>query len=540
LLSVMAASAAAAAPLDEEDDVVFLCETGPSADSEASRKRQRLNAPAKPSALLGLDGLGFRLLSSRYGADVSRSDANRFNAGSVSIVDLMRQDASTGVPRFHLFSTMILDLEWLLSVRSEASDGSLLPKLFLLLPPGSSDFGNANLKVEVHCPLILDRYGHHHSKFCLSVFPSFLRFWITSANTSAWDHECLTAAVWAQDFPLKTPASPPSSAFEDSLLSYLEKTGWVGGLGTRDVDWVDLNAFKLYDFSNARAALVASVPGYHSGGTLRSWGHMRVRALLEAEPPFPAALRGADLVIQHSSASGSRVSAFNAILASFAAGAGLGPPATESIIWPTMEEVRRSDGGWASGGSIPTTDIVYDSLYTDRLCRWGPPDGMPPCPVRGARSGDGRPDGRPGRPDGGRGVEGRGLTAPHAKTVLRHRGEEIAWCYIGSHNWSLAAWGTSQKDGTQLWCPSFELGVLLLPSLQPRDAEGQPLALTPSAHGGLRLPPGRQGDRVVLPVPFSLPPVRYGAADVPWHKQRVPAQQVDSRGRPGAQFATPS
>jgi hypothetical protein len=35
-----------------------------------------------------------------------------------------------------------------------------------------------------------------------------------------------------------------------------------------------------HDFSSARAAIVASVPGWHSGTRLSAYGHMRLRALL--------------------------------------------------------------------------------------------------------------------------------------------------------------------------------------------------------------------------------------------------------------------
>lgn len=47
-----------------------------------------------------------------------------------------------------------------------------------------------------------------------------------------------------------------------------------------------------------------AVPDRHRGGAIELWGHRRLRRLLHAEPPFPAAFRGAPLVSQYSSLGG--------------------------------------------------------------------------------------------------------------------------------------------------------------------------------------------------------------------------------------------
>lgn len=43
------------------------------------------------------------------------------------------------------------------------------------------------------------------------------------------------------------------------------------------------------------------MPGAHRGSDKARWGHLRLRALLSREPPFPSAFRGASLVAQFSS-----------------------------------------------------------------------------------------------------------------------------------------------------------------------------------------------------------------------------------------------
>ena len=41
------------------------------------------------------------------------------------------------------------------------------------------------------------------------------------------------------------------------------------------------SAFRRHDFSSARAFLVPSVPGTHTGNDVNKYGHMRVRSLLQ-------------------------------------------------------------------------------------------------------------------------------------------------------------------------------------------------------------------------------------------------------------------
>ena len=52
--------------------------------------------------------------------------------------------------------------------------------------------------------------------------------------------------------------------------------------------------------------------------------------------------------------------------------------------------------------------------------------------------------------------------------MMQHfsRGSQIAFLVMTSHNLSKAAWGTLQKSDTQLYIMHYELGVLLLPSLE--------------------------------------------------------------------------
>lgn len=56
---------------------------------------------------------------------------------------------------------------------------------------------------------------------------------------------------------------------------------------------------------------------------------------------------------------------------------------------------------------------------------------------------------------------GRQIVMPHIKTYTRITGDELEWFLLTSANLSRAAWGQYQKDHTQIYIKSYELGVLL-------------------------------------------------------------------------------
>eukprot|EP00887_Chlorella_sp_A99_P006577 scaffold3.g6577.t1 len=354
-----------------------------------------------------------------------------------------------------------------------------------------------------------------------------LRLVVHTANLVYPDCVSKMQAVWHQDFPLKHGESPPTSEFERYLGSYLAALRLPPADAARAAALV-----AAHDFSAARAALVASVPGTHAGAAMRAWGHLRLREVLGREPELGAEFAGAPLFAQYTSVGSLTdkwlTGEFAASLAAGSAGGKrLGPPppgpAGLKLVWPTAAEVR-------------------DSLEADNVCkpflapyyhRWG----GEPC--------------------------GRQRAAPHHKSFGRFRvtegGEaELAWYCATSHNLSKAAWGTLEKGESQLRILSFELGVVLLPSLEhayqnsrwrgfSATAPPPPAAEAPAPppervqrvrfcawRAGAPQAPVAEGGgalRVPLPVPFPLPPAHYGPGDRAWCVD--PAQRwegVDSLG----------
>jgi len=122
------------------------------------------------------------------------------------------------------------------------------------------------------------------------------------------------------------------------------------------------------------------------------------------------------------------------------------PPHDVNIIWPSCRTVGNSVLGYEIGNCIPlysknirNSNGDYNPWFKACVRKW---------------------DGTPG---------GKNINAPHIKTFYRSfEGAdgriELLWCYLGSHNLSQAAWGVLEKNATQLYIKSYELGVLFLPA----------------------------------------------------------------------------
>ncbi|CAG9462817.1 unnamed protein product [Pedinophyceae sp. YPF-701] len=365
------------------------------------------------------------------------------------------------------------------------------------------------------------RFGTHHSKFFLLRFKTGLRVVVLTANMIHADCNSKAQGVWYQDFPPKDPSARTggqsgASEFETDLLAYLSRLGLPRG------DWEDLQAVvRAHDMSSARAKLVTSVPGYHTGAERQRWGHLALRRALEELKGLPEEAVGTPLCMQASSM-GSLSDVwlereFGLTLRSGKTATrplgkpshGMGPVGMR-IIWPTVAEVQNSLEGWVAGASIPgSSRNVNRGHLVPRFCRYaGAPVGLQ-------------------------------RAMPHIKTYARHSedGRRIFWLFLGSHNISMAAWGKLEKNSTQLMVRSYEMGVLLAPCFEE--------AYLKHPHAGFRCHPvpwergaarrGVGGEVVMrpwdvraaeaenaapgtawLPVPYPLPPRPYGEADEPW------------------------
>ncbi|CAM6084772.1 unnamed protein product [Calypogeia fissa] len=442
------------------------------------------------------------------------------NNACIRIQDVIRGDIQLAI-----LSNYMVDVNWLLSacpllsrvpqvVMIHGETGQSLEMLQMRKPKNWTLFKP---------PLRLS-YGTHHSKAMFLVYPTGVRIIVHTANLIQVDWNNKTQGLWMQDFPFKDPLGQMSrSDFEDDFVEYLGALEWPGctmifpQLGKIRIN---ANFFRKFNYSCAAVRLVASVPGYHRSRDLTRWGHMKLRRVLQ-EQSFEDEFRGSPVVFQFSSLGSLDEKWLNELTTSICAGStfakkplGIGKV---QIVWPTVEDIRCSLEGYAAGNAVPSPDKNVKKEFLKKYwARWKAEH------------------------------TGRSRAIPHMKSYVRYNGQSLAWFLLTSSNLSKAAWGTLQKNGTQIMIRSYELGVCFLPSLVLRPSM-QPFSCTDNApsttHGGHLSSPvpetGSHEDKVHhgklvtsypiigaaviptekvvrLPVPYSLPPPTYEPEDVPW------------------------
>lgn len=375
---------------------------------------------------------------------------------------------------------------------------------------------------ELYYPPLPLQYGTHHSKLFVLVFDKGVRVVVHTSNLIYSDVRDMAQGLWTQDFPLKTlDQLGETSPFEDALVAYFEATKWPGT--TVNGDRASVGVLRRFSFVNATAMFVASVPGRHTGASLKKWGHLAVREALRRDGGG-----GGDkddlLALQYSSCgsmapdkkTGDSQWLADELATSLCGG---GAPVRDvRLVWPTVEEIRTSYAGYSSGNSVPGPS--KNVLKPHLRARYH----------RLTRDGD---------------DTGKRLLTPHIKTFVRMQSRAansvaplIRFYLLTSSNLSKAAWGQLQLKGTQLQVLSYEAGVLVTPTTLSNASAAAEFSCTPKAwrcslegspSGGSDTPtrvvmlPLRGGAAPAgefaiarLPVPYELPLEPYTAKDVPW------------------------
>lgn len=415
--------------------------------------------------------------------------------------------------KWAFITNFMIDFKWLLSACpaiSHAQNGLVV----VHGEKGAREMGihndvaaaGLNGTTTIHAPPLPIAFGTYHSKAFILQYEKGVRVIIHTANLIYPDCNNKTQAVYCQDFPKKEPESPISSPFERDWLNYITSLRLPS---------VTHSAIKeiltSHDFSAARGHLIVSIPGYHTTRGMHDYGHMKVRAVLNREV-FPCSFVNSPVVAQCSSM-GSLDEKW--LLQEFCKSLSGGRVVDDqgrllgtgdiSIVWPTVEEVRNSLEGWMAGSSIPgPAKNVNKPFLRKHYCSF----------------------------DGG--CVGRQRAMPHIKSYCRYSidSNSLAWFMIGSHNLSKAAWGASQKGGTQCMIRSYELSILCTPTLEMEyrsskwynfNAETGDVMGPMTDDGEITFrawskdDAGREGEgTVAFPCPYPLPPVKYAECDVPW------------------------
>lgn len=175
-------------------------------------------------------------------------------------------------------------------------------------------------------------------------------------------------------------------------------------------------------------------------------------------------------------------------------------PTPLKLIFPCVEDVRNSLEGYEAGGSLPYSMKTHiKQPYLTKYChKWVSES------------------------------KGRTRACPHIKSYFRVSPDydQISWAILTSANLSKAAWGTLEKNATQLCIRSYELGVMFFPQCFVSRCKKLLTILTFSlatfsTHKGreecfdvsqtLEITGDGDENPITFPVPFDIPPVPYGS-----------------------------
>ncbi|XP_060612854.2 tyrosyl-DNA phosphodiesterase 1 [Anolis sagrei] len=413
----------------------------------------------------------------------------KYNLGALHIKDILSP----------LFGTLVssaqfnycIDLGWLVKQ---------YPKEFrekpLLVVHGEKGESKAELQEEKGlydnvrlCQAKLDiAFGTHHTKMMILQYEEGLRVVIHTANLIAEDWYQKTQGVWLSPLYPRLPAGASASdgeshtMFKSDLISYL-----MSYKSPALVKWAE--TIKQYDFSETRVYLLGSTPGRYQNNDKEKWGHLRLRKLLKDhamqipdQDSWPVIGQFSSIGSLGDDQSKWLCSEFRDSFTSL--GNGRKAPTNHDIpihlVYPTVENVRRSLEGYPAGGSLPySIETAKKQLWLHAYFhKWSAE------------------------------TSGRSRAMPHIKTYMRASPDfqKIAWFLVTSANLSKAAWGGFEKNGTQLMIRSYELGVLFLPSEFGLNS------------GYFQVKESMFSDEPAssFPVPYDLPPEKYEGKDRPW------------------------
>lgn len=332
---------------------------------------------------------------------------------------------------------------------------------------------------------------------------------IHTANMIPFDWGNMAQGLWRSPLLPLLPENPvpeqpgpigSGSRFKTDLLNYLK------AYDTKRVICKPLiKQLSKHDFSEVRAALVASVPGKQEvdGQQETSWGWLGLKNVLKSVPVQGS---GPEIVVQISSIAtlgGTDKWLDKTLFKALETSKNVATSKPKfRIIFPTADEVRRSLNGYSSGSAIHTkiqsaAQVKQLQYLKPLLCHW---------------AGDGAQHSSTSTSilDAG-----RKRAAPHIKTYVRFADKEqtsIDWSLVTSANLSKQAWGEATNAAGEVRICSYEIGVLVWPNLFGEKATMVPTFKTDTLPAGLKANELLVGAR----MPYDLPLVPYAKDDIPW------------------------
>ncbi|KAF0450063.1 phospholipase D/nuclease [Gigaspora margarita] len=190
-----------------------------------------------------------------------------FDGDYVKLEDLLQKDHLKDA----FLCALAVDLDWLLTKlpeniliviakhwdsRQEAEGVYILPDTNILL---------------VHPPLPNAPIGCFHAKLMLLFFDGWMRVVVASGNLIPYDWETNENVIFVQDFPIVQATGSNNGnlhPFAQDIKDFILAIGLKNHI---------VNKLSQYDFSRAKAKLVASIPGAYKGvENIKKYGHGRL------------------------------------------------------------------------------------------------------------------------------------------------------------------------------------------------------------------------------------------------------------------------
>ncbi|XP_042877810.1 probable tyrosyl-DNA phosphodiesterase [Penaeus japonicus] len=365
----------------------------------------------------------------------------------------------------------MVDLEFLMTnYKAGKADSKPLLVMYGQMEGNPRDYTDVTC-TKVNLPF---QYGTHHTKMMIFQYTDSLRVVIHTANLVPNDWYEKTQGYWVSPaFPLLEGGKAglldgeSPTRFKRDLVDYLasykapDLTRWT-------------HIIKKYDFTSCNTVFVGSTPGYHAGEHKDKWGHMKARrAIRQHGGTWTSSVP----IIAQCSSIGSLGKDAKSWLSGELGMSLTGAPGVcasapkVNVIYPSEDDVCNSSEGWMGGSCLPYNSGTHakQTWLTECMHCW-------------------RSDRRK-----------RTRVMPHIKTYTRlNKSQSSAQFFLlTSANISKAAWGTLQKQNTQLFIRSYEAGILLLPKFLI-DATEFPLSAKD------------------LSLPYDVPLTPYPNGATPW------------------------
>lgn len=297
------------------------------------------------------------------------------------------------------------------------------------------------------------RWGKYHSKLILLKFPSFLRVVVPSANLTNGDWYYWGQIIWFQDFPLKKMDNDSNTNDNDNMSNndfaqylneFLKESMPYGYEGKRFWTELNINVFD-YNYSDCVVDLVASSNGRFKNKEKFQFGMGRLIDLIAYYKEQRPSLKANNSIMIQCSSIGKGLR--NKFLIDFGKAFNLTSDFDMSIYYPTEDYINSFSLGKELSSCLFLILEVYQ-LHKAKFKAIELKKEYKSC-----------------------------KTVFHSKCFItcnnksshdktQKEEEKItddSIIYFGSHNFSVAAWGTFEKGDSQISIANYELGIVFNP-----------------------------------------------------------------------------